>query len=67
MTPEAVIKLCKALSAIFVAIGGLGCVACFPFVFGSLSITATVALFFIAGGVLMSGGLISFVIINGQK
>ena len=67
MTPEAVIKFCRALAVVFVAVGGLGCVACLPLAFGSLPIAATTALFFVAGGVLMSGGLVSFSILNGQK
>ena len=67
MTPESVTKFGKALAALFMAVGGLGCIACLPLVFGSLQVAAATALFFIAGGVLMSGGLISFAILNAQK
>ncbi len=67
MTPEAITKFGKALAAIFVAVGGLGCIACLPLAFGTLQVAAATALFFIAGGVLMSGGLISFAVLNAQK
>ncbi|MEI8011542.1 MAG: hypothetical protein WCI27_03530 [Candidatus Omnitrophota bacterium] len=67
MTPEAITKFGKALAALFVAVGGLGCIACLPLVFGSLPVAAATALFLIAGGVLMSGGLISFSLLNAQK
>ncbi|MBF0123345.1 MAG: hypothetical protein HQL21_08095 [Candidatus Omnitrophica bacterium] len=64
MTPEGVKKLCSALAVLMFAAGGLGSVACLPYALGNdiAWVTAT-GVYFIAGAVMMTGGLVSGVLL----
>ncbi len=68
MTPEGVKRVCSALALIMFAIGGLGSVACLPYALGNdiAWVTAT-GVYFIAGAVMMTGGLISGVLLIKTK
>lgn len=68
MTPEGITKLCKALSVVLFTIGAFGCFACLPYALGpSIGWVTATGVYFIAGGVIMSGGLVSYILLNQQK
>ncbi len=65
MTPEAIKHLCKALAVCCVAVGGLGSMACVPFALtNNLHLIITAGIYFVAGGVMITGGLLSFIVLN---
>jgi hypothetical protein len=65
MTPEAIKHVCKALAVCCVAVGGLGSMACVPFALtNNLSLITTAGIYFVAGGVMITGGLLSYIVLN---
>ncbi len=65
MTPEAVKSVCKALALCCVAVGGFGSMACVPFALtNNLELIATAGIYFIAGGVMITGGLLSYIVVT---
>ena len=65
MTQEAVNKLVKALAIISILVGGFGSMICLPSALcGSWRIAAATGIYFIAGGIMIVGGLISFSIMT---
>lgn len=65
MTPEAIKHVCKALALCCVAVGGFGSMACVPFALtNNLELIATAGIYFIAGGVMITGGLLSYVVVT---
>ncbi len=65
MTPEAIKSVCKALALCCVAVGGFGSIACVPFALtNNLDLITTAGIYFVAGGVMITGGLLSFVILD---
>ena len=62
MTPEAIKHVCKALAIVSVAVGGLGSIACVPFALtANLALIITAGVYFVAGAVMIVGGLLSYV------
>lgn len=60
MTEEAIKKLVRATAIVSVIIGGLGSAACLPYAFSPrLSFVTTTGIYFIAGGIMIVGGLIT--------
>jgi hypothetical protein len=67
MTPEAVKQFSKALSVVAVLVGGFGSILCVPFALtNNLYLIATAGIYFVAGGIMITGGLISFAVLNKQ-
>lgn len=65
MTPEFIKRICKALAVCCISVGGLGSMACVPFALtNNLELIATAGVYFIAGGVMITGGLLSFVVLD---
>ena len=65
MTPEAVRSLSKALAVVVVVVGGLGSIACLPFAFcTNLGMISAAGIYFIAGAVMITGGLVSFALLT---
>ena len=64
MTPEAIRTFCRALAAVCVAVGGFGSVLCLPYALGSnLTFIAVSGIYFIAGAVMIAGGLLSYAVL----
>ena len=62
MTPEATKSFCRAFALVVVAVGGFGSVLCLPYAFTTnLYLIATSGIYFVAGAVMITGGLISYV------
>ena len=62
MTPEAIKRCCKAFSLVVITVGGFGSVLCLPFALTtSLSLITTSGIYFIAGAIMITGGLFSYV------
>ena len=60
MTKEALSKLIRAMGILSVVVGGAGSILCVPFaVTSDLVLIATAGVYFIAGGVMITGGLIT--------
>ena len=60
MTQEAFRSLVKAGAAVSVVIGAAGSVLCLPYALSSnLRFVTTTGIYFIAGGVMITGGLIA--------
>ena len=60
MTPEFKITLCKAFALFSITAGGFGMLLCVPYIAGTNAIIiAAASLPFLAGAVLVAGGLIS--------
>ncbi len=67
MTPEAIKQFSKALSVVAVLVGGFGSILCVPFALtNNLYLIATAGIYFVAGGIMITGGLISFAVLNKQ-
>ena len=67
MTPEAVKELCKALAVVSVIVGGFGSILCVPYALtSSLELIATAGIYFVAGGIMITGGLLSFAVLTKQ-
>ncbi len=65
MTPESVRCLCKALSVVVVAVGGFGSLLCVPYALTSnLFVISAAGVYFVAGAIMIVGGLLSFSILN---
>jgi hypothetical protein len=65
MTPEAIKACCKAFALVVVTVGGFGSVACVPYALTTnLYLIATSGIYFIAGAVMITGGLLSYVLLN---
>ncbi len=60
MTEEAFKKLVRAMGILSVVVGGFGSILCIPFaVTSDLSLITTAGIYFVAGGVMITGGLIT--------
>lgn len=65
MTPEGIKSVCKALAIVSVAVGGFGSLLCVPYALtANLDLITTAGIYFVAGGIMIVGGLLSFVIVN---
>ena len=61
MNKEAIQTLCRALAIVTVAVGGYGSMLCVPYAFSNnLYILATVGIYFVAGAVMIVGGLLTY-------
>lgn len=68
MTPEAIKHVCKALAIVAVVIGGCGSILCVPFALtADLYLIATAGIYFVAGGIMIVGGLISYVLLHNAE
>jgi len=68
MTPEAIKTLCKALAVILFTCGAFGSLLCLPYAAGfNMAWIMTAGVYFVAGAVLMSGGLITYAYLSTQK
>ncbi len=68
MTPEFIKQICKALAVICVFVGGLGCISCVPFAFtNNLFLLATTGIYFVAGGIMIVGGLNAYVQLHNEE
>ena len=62
MTKDAMKYLCKAFAVVSFVVGGVGSILCVPFaITNDLRLIATAGIYFIAGGVMIVGGLLSYV------
>ena len=62
MTPEMIKRFCKALAVLTVVVGGFGSILCVPFaITNNLQLITTAGIYFIAGAVMIAGGLLSYV------
>jgi len=62
MTPEATKSFCRAFALVCVSVGGFGSVLCLPYALTTdLYLIATSGIYFVAGAVMIIGGLISYV------
>lgn len=65
MTPESIKSFCKALAIIAVVVGGFGSMACVPYALSSnLFVISAVGLYFVAGAVMITGGLLSYAVLT---
>ena len=68
MTPDALNKFCRALAVVLFTVGAFGCISCLPYALSNSMYWITAAgIYFVAGGIIMSGGLISYVLLTNQK
>lgn len=64
MTPEAIKRLCKAVAVLAVVVGGFGSILCLPYALGTdLRWISAVGIYFVAGSILITGGLLSFTVL----
>lgn len=64
MTPEAIRSLCKAAALVSAVAGAYGMMLCVPFIAGTqVGLIAAASLPFIAGAVLVAGGLVSYTLL----
>jgi len=64
MTQEAIRKVVKALALIAFTVGGFGSVLCVPFaITNNLWLIATAGIYFIAGGIMIVGGLVTYALL----
>lgn len=64
MTEEAFKKIVRALAIVCIAVGGFGSMLCVPYAITSnWDIVAIAGVYFVAGGVMISGGLITLSIL----
>lgn len=64
MTHEAIVSLCKATAIFSFVAGGYGMILCVPYIMStSIYVIAAASLPFIAGAVLVAGGLTSYTIL----
>ena len=62
MTPEAINRYCRAFALVVVTVGGFGSVLCLPFALTTdIVLIATSGIYFVAGAVMITGGLWSYV------
>ncbi len=65
MTPEAINRVCKALSIVAFFVGGFGSLLCVPYALTTdLYLITTAGLYFVAGGIMIVGGLNAFVLLH---
>lgn len=58
-------RIIKAFALVCVLVGGTGCIACLPFAFSTnLTFIAISAVLFVAGGIMIVGGLNTLAILN---
>ncbi len=68
MTPEAVKTMSQALAVVLFVIGGLGSIVCLPYAMSPyLSVVSATGIYFCAGAVMMTGGLLAFAYLVTQK
>ncbi|MCK5214089.1 MAG: hypothetical protein KAR05_01895 [Candidatus Omnitrophica bacterium] len=64
MTPELVKTVCRAIAVVCIAIGGFGSVLCVPYALTPfLNVITAAGIYFIAGAVMITGGLIAFILL----
>ena len=64
MTPEAIRKLLKAAALVAIFGGGYGMLLCVPYIWSApVVVTAAASLPFIAGAVLIAGGMVSYTLL----
>ncbi len=64
MTPEMVRRLCKAIAVLAVVIGGYGSILCLPYALSTNLVWITTAgIYFVAGAIMITGGLVSYVVL----
>ena len=62
MTPEFIKRVCKALAVVCVAVGGFGSLLCLPLAMANqVYWIATAGIYFVAGAVMIVGGLLSYI------
>jgi hypothetical protein len=61
MNKEAIQTLCRALAIVTVAVGGYGSLLCVPYALcNNLYVIATAGIYFVAGAVMIVGGLLTY-------
>lgn len=64
MTKEAIQAVCRALAILTVAVGGYGSLLCVPYaLMNNLQIIATAGIYFVAGAVMITGGLLTYTVL----
>ena len=65
MTEEALKRVVRAFAIVCVAVGGFGSMLCVPYALTShLVLIATAGIYFVAGGVMITGGLVTIALLN---
>jgi hypothetical protein len=68
MTPEAIKTMCKAIALVVFVTGAFGSVLCLPYAIGwDLRLIAVSGIYFIAGAVMIVGGLFTYAYLVTQK
>ncbi len=68
MTPEGIKTMCKAIALMMFAAGACGSLAIVPYAtLWDLKWVAIAGIYFVAGAVMMTGGLFSYVYLNAKK
>ena len=63
MTAEMIKRFCKALAVLSVVVGGFGSILCLPYALGTnLYVISAAGIYFIAGAVIITGGLLSYAV-----
>ena len=64
MTPEMIKRFCKAIAVLAVVVGGFGSILCLPYALGTdLTWISAAGIYFIAGAVMITGGLLSYAVL----
>ena len=62
MTPEAIRRFCKGLAVVCVGVGGGGSILVLPYAMSwNFTWIATAGIYLVAGAVMITGGLLSYV------
>ncbi|MCR4337538.1 MAG: hypothetical protein NUV91_07015 [Candidatus Omnitrophica bacterium] len=65
MTSETIRSCGKAFALLVVGVGGVGSLSCVPFAFNNnIVLIATAGLYFVAGAVMITGGMLSYVLLS---
>lgn len=68
MTPQAIRNVCKALAIVAFSVGGYGSLLCVPYALtNDLYLIATSGIYFVAGGIMIVGGLNAFVLLHNAE
>jgi hypothetical protein len=64
MNPEAIKSICKSAALVAVSAGTYGMLLCTPYIMGNdVVVIAAASLPFIAGAILVAGGMVSFTLL----
>ena len=64
MNPETIKRLCKSAALVAVSAGAYGMLLCSPYMMGpNVVVIAAASLPFIAGAILVAGGMVSFTLL----